>query len=263
MADQTDMTQISGDVLDDDQENARRLASMDVALATTDATVRPRIRLPKAERRALEAVPSAVRRQCAEKSSVLFDEPGPRARRRIRVLNVVGVAVMLGLLAWLLYALANPPSGQNQLSWKLWEPVPRRQRPALHVPAGPRLHTGRGASWPSPARSRSASLRARPSLALRTAQVAVRGGRRVLPRRARPAVHDLPVALLRRPGLGSVSAFWAVVWGLILYNSLVIAELLRSAWATCRAGRRRPPSRWAWGICRVSCSCCCRRRCAP
>lgn len=227
-SDRTAFTRISGDVLDDDRENARRLASMDVAFTTTDAVVRPKIRLPKAERRALKAVPSAVRRQRAEKSSVLFDEPGPRARRRIRVLNVVGVVVMLGLLAWLLFALANPPSGQNQLAWKLWEP-------ALNASAW--RHT----YLPGLASTLGAALVAIAGSLVFGFLFALGRLSRLAPLKWLCAVvvefcRAVPVLLFMiflwrffaGLGWGSISAFWAVVWGLILYNSSVIAELLRS-----------------------------------
>lgn len=215
-------------VFDDDRDNARRLESMSVQIASTDALVRPKAHLSKAERKAAKAVPAAVRRQRAEKSSVLFDEPGPRARARIRVLNVVGVALMAGLLVWLLFALANPPSGKNQLSWKLWEP-------ALD-----------GSAW---------LYTYLPGLAstLGAAAIAIVGslvfgflfalGRlsRCAPLKWVCAViiefcRAVPVLLFMiflwrffaGLGWGSVSALWAVVWGLIFYNSSVIAELLRS-----------------------------------
>ncbi len=55
--------------------------------------------------------------------SLLFDVPGPRARRRIRIANGVGIVGLLALLALVLMRLANPPQGQNQLSWILWGPA--------------------------------------------------------------------------------------------------------------------------------------------
>lgn len=54
-------------------------------------------------------------------SSVLFDAPGPRARRRIRILNVVGALVVLGVLAWVVVGLAR----QEQFTADKWLPFVR------------------------------------------------------------------------------------------------------------------------------------------
>ncbi|GAA1623893.1 amino acid ABC transporter permease [Georgenia ruanii] len=51
-------------------------------------------------------------------STVLFDAPGPRGRRRIAVVNVAGAVVVLGGLAWVTWALA----AKGQLSAEKWEP---------------------------------------------------------------------------------------------------------------------------------------------
>ena len=51
-------------------------------------------------------------------NSVLFDAPGPRTRRNILILNVVGALLLLGLLAWVVIALA----GKGQFTAQKWEP---------------------------------------------------------------------------------------------------------------------------------------------
>jgi glutamate transport system permease protein len=51
-------------------------------------------------------------------ASVLFDVPGPRARRRNHMLTVVFTIVFLGVLALLIWALNN----KHQLDGKLWTP---------------------------------------------------------------------------------------------------------------------------------------------
>ncbi|MEV4858988.1 amino acid ABC transporter permease [Streptomyces ossamyceticus] len=51
-------------------------------------------------------------------SSVLYDAPGPRAKRRNVILTVVFV-VLLALLVWWLWRALD---SKNQLEWKLWEP---------------------------------------------------------------------------------------------------------------------------------------------
>ncbi|AUZ87594.1 amino acid ABC transporter permease [Arthrobacter sp. TmT3-37] len=49
---------------------------------------------------------------------VLFDAPGPRARRNILIGNIVGVLVVLGILAWVVSALAD----KGQLTGSMWSP---------------------------------------------------------------------------------------------------------------------------------------------
>jgi len=41
-------------------------------------------------------------------TSVLFDAPGPKARRRARILSIVGIIAIAALVAWILYTLASP-----------------------------------------------------------------------------------------------------------------------------------------------------------
>ena len=52
------------------------------------------------------------------RASVLFDAPGPRARRLNLVLSVVTGAILLGLLAQLVHQLDT----KGQWEWRLWEP---------------------------------------------------------------------------------------------------------------------------------------------
>ena len=56
-------------------------------------------------------------------SSILFDEPGPRGRRTIRIVNWVAALAFLAVFALMLMRLHNPPNGENQLSWELWKPA--------------------------------------------------------------------------------------------------------------------------------------------
>ncbi|MFD1504153.1 amino acid ABC transporter permease [Georgenia yuyongxinii] len=51
-------------------------------------------------------------------STILFDAPGPRGRRRIMVVNIVGALVVLGVLAWVIWALAQ----KGQLTAAKWSP---------------------------------------------------------------------------------------------------------------------------------------------
>ena len=41
-------------------------------------------------------------------TSVLFDAPGPKARRRARILSIVGIIAIAALVAWIIFVLASP-----------------------------------------------------------------------------------------------------------------------------------------------------------
>lgn len=51
-------------------------------------------------------------------STVLFDAPGPRARRRILAVNVLGALLVLGLGVWMVFGLA----AKDQLTVAKWNP---------------------------------------------------------------------------------------------------------------------------------------------
>lgn len=51
-------------------------------------------------------------------SIVLFDAPGPRGRRRIAVINGVGLLLVLAVLGWVIWGLAR----QGQLTAAKWQP---------------------------------------------------------------------------------------------------------------------------------------------
>ena len=161
-------------------------------------------------------------------ASVLFDEPGPKARKKIFVVNAVGVVALLALLAVVLYRLANPPQGQNQLSWELW-------KPALNSEAWVDFYL------PGLLKTIEAAV-----LAIIGATVfgVVFGIGRLLnfwPIKLVASVivefcRAVPVLLFMIflwrgfsfMGMSDDASFWAVVWGLILYNGSVVAELVRS-----------------------------------
>ena len=46
-------------------------------------------------------------------SSVLYDAPGPKAKRLSRIISIVGIVLILGLVAWIISALAAPRVSVN------------------------------------------------------------------------------------------------------------------------------------------------------
>ena len=60
-------------------------------------------------------------------NSVLFDAPGPKGRRTIRIVNWIAGILFAVVLVFILMRLHNPPDGENQLSWELWKPAVERE----------------------------------------------------------------------------------------------------------------------------------------
>ena len=50
-------------------------------------------------------------------ASVLFDYPGPKAARRHRIIGIVGTIILVSMGAGLIYGL------RDQLTWNMWKPV--------------------------------------------------------------------------------------------------------------------------------------------
>lgn len=170
-------------------------------------------------------------------SSILFDEPGPRGRRTIRIVNWVAALAFLAVFALMLMRLHNPPNGENQLSWELWKPaVDQEAWTDFYLPG----------VW----------------MTIKAAVVAVIGavvfglifgvGRlvsNVLIRSISAVIVEfcraVPVLMLMIffwrgfsfVGLEDAS-YWAVVLALILYNGSVVAELVRSGVGNLPDGQR-------------------------
>ncbi|MBO1753307.1 amino acid ABC transporter permease [Actinotalea sp. BY-33] len=167
-------------------------------------------------------------------SSVLYDAPGPVARRRERWGSVIGGAVLLGLVALAAYyahgrgvfgidrwdVLFDPPKGQTAAD--VWTSM---------------LVYGLGATL------RAAVVAAPLALVLGLVLAVWRTARRWWVRA--PAIviielfRGLPVLLMMF--LGSLgfgwSAFAAVVFGLTVYNMAIIAEILRAGLASLPRGQ--------------------------
>ncbi|MFT9231501.1 MAG: amino acid ABC transporter permease [Bifidobacterium sp.] len=182
--------------------------------------------------------PKLKRRAPDDKRSVLFDEPGPKARRKIAVANTIAAIIFIVLIVLVLRRLANPPQGQNQLSWSLWDP-------ALNWDA-----------WRDFYRPGLLSTVTASILAVIGSVVfgIIFGIGRLLdfaPIRWLSSIivefcRAVPVLLFMiflwqafaALGFSDNSAFLAVTWGLILYNGSVVAELVRSGVGNLPHGQR-------------------------
>lgn len=167
-------------------------------------------------------------------STVLYDAPGPVARRREAIGSVVGgVVVVLALAAGVWYGaahgvfaadrwdvLVSPP--KNQSAADVWRSIVVR---------------GLGATLRAAAVAAPLALALGLALAmLRTARTAwVRGPAAVVIELFR----GLPVLLMMFFGLIALGwdAFGAVVFGLTVYNMAIIAEILRAGLASVPRGQ--------------------------
>ncbi|MFI5956950.1 amino acid ABC transporter permease [Cryptosporangium sp. NPDC051539] len=175
----------------------------------------------------------AVRRRRTKTptTAVLFDIPGPAAQRRNLLIGVVGSAVILALLAYVLYRFNET----GQFSAKKWEIFEYKQ-PQITILNG-FLNT-----------LKAAGIAAVLALALGIGLAAARLSDHrwlSLPSfwvveffRAVPLVLLMFLFYYGTPSLGlKVSPLWAVVLGLTLYNGSVFAELFRAGVASVPRGQ--------------------------
>jgi glutamate transport system permease protein len=161
---------------------------------------------------------------------VLYDEPGPRGRRRIAVASAIAVAAMLAVLAWVgwrVFEAGQFEGGRWSIIWDsreyLW---------------GGLLITLRLAAT---------------AIVLATALGLVLGLARSAQRawirwpvgvwveffRAVPLLALIIFAYIALPKYGlRLSPFWCVVSGLVLYNSAALGEIFRAGILTLDRGQR-------------------------
>lgn len=160
-------------------------------------------------------------------SSVLYDEPGPRGRARARWVGVVGTLVLAAGLAWVFRTLQQ----QGIFDADRWDVF------------------GDEVTWEGLFRGLWATIRAAGvaavlALALGVVVAALRLSHRTWMSRSAAVVIEffrgMPVVLLILFTLlvFSTSPFVAVVAGLTVYNSVVIAEVLRAGIASLPRGQR-------------------------
>lgn len=161
-------------------------------------------------------------------SSVLFDAPGPRSRRRHRIASVIGVLALLGVGVWVFLRLQK----NGALEPETWEVL---------TYSGAWRALGRGLL----ATLKAAALAAVLAVLIGALMTALRLS--PIPWLSWPAkvyielFRGLPVLLLMFFPIAmftSMTYFTGVVIGLALYNSAIIAEILRSGVAALPGGQR-------------------------
>ena len=159
----------------------------------------------------------------SNESALLFDQPGPRMRKRIRVINWIAAIVFLAVLVLILVRLYNPPDGENQLSWELW-------KPALDGEAWSDFYLpGLWATLRATFLAVIGALlfgigRLIPNVVVRNVCAVVIEFCRAVPVLIMMIFFWRAFAFLDLPS----PAYWSVVISLVLYNGSVVAELVRS-----------------------------------
>ena len=170
-------------------------------------------------------------------SAVLFDQPGPKGRRTIRIINWIAGFVFVALLVLVLMRLHNPPDGENQLSWELW-------KPALEAEAWVDFYLP--GLWATVRASAVAVVGAVLfGLLFGIGRLVPNEPIRLISGAIVEFARAVPVLLLMIffwrwfafSGLPS-PAYWAVVLALVIYNGSVVAELVRSGVGNLPNGQR-------------------------
>jgi glutamate transport system permease protein len=169
-------------------------------------------------------------------SSVLFDAPGPRARRISLIASIVAVVLILAGLAWVVMTLAAPRvSGGINL-------------PGMFDPTRWNIFTD-PALWGAIGRGVVATLQAAAvaavgAIALGVVFSLLRSSLiawiRIPTTWLLEFLRGMPVLLMMLFILlvASTGAFWAVVIALVLYNGALIGEALRAGLASLPRGQR-------------------------
>ncbi|WP_298803950.1 amino acid ABC transporter permease [uncultured Pseudokineococcus sp.] len=159
-------------------------------------------------------------------TSVLYDVPGPAARRRSRVWSAVGAVVVVGLVAAALARLAS----QGALAPEAWSPL-----------ADPDVWTFllEGLLATLRAAALAAVLAAALGFVLAVLRRSSLSPVRWLAAAVVEVFRGLPVVLLMFLGVIALglSIFQGVVFGLVVYNAAVIAEVLRAGIAGLPRGQ--------------------------
>ncbi|MEU7890605.1 amino acid ABC transporter permease [Microbispora bryophytorum] len=164
-------------------------------------------------------------------SNLLFDEPGPRARRRIRLATVAGVLVLLALLALAVRQFA----ANGQLAAERWQPYA----------TWPMWRYLLGGLWSTAlAAVVSAALAMAAGIALALGRVSRRRAVRLPSAAYVEAVRTVPALLLvylvlfalPRYGL-DLPLFWKLVVPLAVSNAALFAEVFRAGIMSVERGQ--------------------------
>jgi glutamate transport system permease protein len=170
--------------------------------------------------------------------AVLFDVPGPRARRTYRIVGAVAILALLGLVALIIRGLANP--ADNQLTAEKWGPFLDPVTWTAYLVPG-LLNTLKAAAI-------AVVLSLVLGLLLGVGRLSTVRVLRVVCGAFVEFFRSVPVLVMMIFSyyfgvfvlgiVGDAASLFGVVAGLTLYNSSVIAELIRSGVFSLPRGQR-------------------------
>jgi glutamate transport system permease protein len=158
-------------------------------------------------------------------SDVLYDHPGPRARRRTLIFSIAGTAVIVALL-FLAYRQLDSRGQWDVERWQVfWDPPLGQSASDVWRSL---LVTGIGATAQAAGVAAVFALTA--GLAFAIARTAQHSIVRVPSAAVIELFRGIPVVLLMFFGVIALGLpiFWGVVFGLTIYNGAVMAEILRA-----------------------------------
>lgn len=176
-------------------------------------------------------------------TDVLYDEPGPKARRRALIGTVIVTLAILALLAFVVRQL----HGQGQFAWDLWGPWLDPSYDEFPLVWG-LVRRGAAATLTAAALAIAASLCV--GVLLGTARMMLGPAARIPIVGFIELFRGLPVIItivfvwratvelgIDVGPLPGDNGLWYLVVGLTLYNSVIIAEILRAGVASLPAGQ--------------------------
>jgi glutamate transport system permease protein len=170
-------------------------------------------------------------------STVLYDVPGPKARRRARIVGAVIAVVVIAAIAWVVVTLALPRVGADgstrpgYFDWSRWDVV--NDRAFWRAIGGGYLNT-----------LKMAGLAALLAIIIGVLFSFLRTARSSIVRVPTTIILEffrgMPVLLMMLFILlvFSSGSYWAGVWALAVYNGALIGEILRSGVAALPRGQR-------------------------
>ena len=160
-------------------------------------------------------------------SSVLYDVPGPKARRISLIGSIVGSVLILGLLAWIVMTLAQ----QGIFEGRRWQ---------IFTRADVWMLLANGLSATLSAAALAAVIAFPLGLLLCLLRISDAAIIRIPTRVVLEFLRGMPVVLMMLFVLlvFATSSFIAVVAGLVLYNAAIFAEIIRAGIQSLPRGQR-------------------------
>ena len=169
-------------------------------------------------------------------SNVLFDSPGPKARRRSLIFSIIALVVVVAIVLWVILTLAAPrlssgitlPGSFDPSRWDIFSD-PRVWR-----------DIGLGVLATLEAAAVASVLALATGVAFSLLRTSVFPWVRIPATVVLEFFRGMPVLLLMLFILlvSSFGTFWAVVLGLAVYNGAIIGEILRAGIASLPRGQR-------------------------